>query len=313
MRILLTGALGHIGSYLMRHLPEASPGAELVLIDNFRTQRFASLFFLPQDRGTHFIEADVATDDLAGLVREADTVIHLAAITDATASLQNPDEVVRNNLTATDRIAQACARSGVPLIALSTTSVYGPQSSMVAENCEPNELAPQSPYAEVKLREEELLVRLSAEAGLRVVICRFGTIFGPSPGMRFHTAVNRFCWQAVMRQPLTVWTTAYDQKRPYLDLRDASRMLAFLIDREIFDGSIYNVVTVNATVRQIVDVIRSFVPDIEIELTDSPLMNQLSYEVSRARSEALGFTYTGDLRSGIGETIAMLRGANTLR
>ena len=34
--------------------------------------------------------------------------------------------------------------------------------------------------------------------------------------MRFHTAVNKSCWQAVMGQPLTVWETAYGQKRTYL-------------------------------------------------------------------------------------------------
>ena len=71
--------------------------------------------------------------------------------------------------------------------------------------------------------------------------------------MRFHTAVNKFCWQAVMGQPITVWNTAYDQKRPYLDLFDASRAIAFIIENNIFDGRIYNVLTQNFTVRQVVD------------------------------------------------------------
>ena len=30
--------------------------------------------------------------------------------------------------------------------------------------------------------------------------------------MRFHTAINKFCWQAVLGQPLTVWTTAKNQQ-----------------------------------------------------------------------------------------------------
>jgi nucleoside-diphosphate-sugar epimerase len=281
------------------------------MMDNFRTQRYSSLFNLPVAGGYRFIEGDLTTHDLDEVVNDVDAVIHLAAITDATASLHNPDEVRTNNLTATDRIAHACARSGAGLVALSTTSVYGPQESLVSEDCEPADLAPQSPYAEVKLEEEDLLRDLHREEGLKVVIFRFGTIFGPSPGMRFHTAVNRFCWQAIMGLPLTVWTTAYDQKRPYLDLSDAGRMLAFVVEREIFDGQTYNAVTENATVREIVEIIRTLVPDLTVELTDSPVMNQLSYEVSRARSEALGFAYSGDLESGIGETIAMLRGANS--
>ena len=56
-----------------------------------------------------------------------------------------------------------------------------------------------------------------------------------------------------MHQPLSVWRTAYDQKRPYLDLEDAVRAIPFIIDRELFDGRIYNVLTLNATVREIVE------------------------------------------------------------
>jgi hypothetical protein len=50
-------------------------------------------------------------------------------------------------------------------------------------------------------------------AGRRILITggagfiRFGTIVGPSPGMRSHTAVDRSCWQAAMDEPLTVWRT----------------------------------------------------------------------------------------------------------
>src|ERR1700704_5984440 len=71
---------------------------------------------------------------------------------------------------------------------------------------------------------------LSAQ-GLRCVIFRFGTIAGASIGMRFHTAVNKFAWQACLGIPITVWRTALHQKRPYLSLRDAVRALAFVLAR----------------------------------------------------------------------------------
>lgn len=308
LRILITGALGHIGSYLLRDFPRTLPGADLILIDNLRTQRYPSLFFLPSDSRFRFVEADLTTFEIDGLVRSVDTVIHLAAITDATASLENREEVEFNNFTCTERLARACAASSTPLVALSTTSVYGPQDEVVDEDSE--QLAPQSPYAEVKLREEELLRQLHHDYGLPMLILRFGTIFGPAVGMRFHTAVNKFCWQAVMGEPLTVWSTAYDQKRAYLDLRDAGRILAFAIEGRIFTGVTVNAVTINATVRQIVEAIEKHVPDLTIQFTESTVMNQLSYEVSRERSERLGFSYSGNLDSAIEETVAMLRAAN---
>ena len=74
--------------------------------------------------------------------------------------------------------------------------------SIVDESCEVKDLKPQSPYAETKLKEEKLIKDLVSSNQLKAIICRFGTIYGISPGMRFHTAVNKFCWQAAFGQSL---------------------------------------------------------------------------------------------------------------
>ena len=310
MKIVVTGAVGHIGSCVVRDLAIQFPGAEIVMIDNLMTQRFPSLFNLPATGRYRFIEADVTTADLRPLLQDAHAVLNLAAITDAAGSVDKAELVEANNYAATLKIAQACLETGARLIGLSSTSVYGTQQEVVAEDCPAEDIKPQSPYAKTKLKEEEQLARLSAEKGLQSICCRFGTIFGASPGMRFHTAVNKFCWQAAMGLPITVWRTAYEQKRPYLDLFDASRAIAFIIRNDLFDGRIYNVLTQNATVRQIVETVREFVPGLKVEFVDSPIMNQLSYEVSCARITGKGFTFAGDLRRGIGETITLLRQAN---
>ena len=310
MKIVVTGAIGHIGSYLVRDLAEQFPGAEIVMIDNMMTQRFPSLFNLSALGRYRFIEGDVTRIDLQPILKGAHVLIQLAAITDAAGSFDKADLLEANNYQATMRVAEACAKNGTRLIALSSTSVYGTQNEVVAEDCSPDELKPQSPYAITKLKEEQLITKLCLDGGLKAISCRFGTIFGASPGMRFHTAVNKFCWQAVMGQPITVWRTAYDQKRPYLDLVDAARAIAFIIRKDLFDGRIYNVLTHNATVRQVVDIVREFVPDLQVNFVDSQIMNQLSYTVSRERFMAEGFVFSGDLRRGIGETIGLLRQAN---
>lgn len=310
MKIVVTGALGHIGSHLMRRLPDFFPECEVVMIDNLATQRYSSLFNLPDNAKYRFIEGDVTSMELEPIFDGADAVVQLAAITDATSSFDRADEVERVNFTATENVADACIATGVPMIMASSTSVYGTQESQVDEDCSPEELRPQSPYAETKLKEEALTRRKCGE-GLRAVIFRYGTIFGVSPGMRFHTAVNKFCWQAVMGIPLTVWKTAYDQKRPYLDLDDCVRAIAFSIEKNLFDGRVYNVVTKNATVRDATEEIRKHIPNLGVNFVEHKIMNQLSYEVLNTRITNSGFKVERDFCQGIKETVGLLRQSNS--
>jgi|TARA_B100001964_G_scaffold60007_1_gene68092 UDP-glucose 4-epimerase len=284
--------------------------SKIVMIDNMMTQRFSSLFKLPKIGNYTFIEGDVKLMDLNSIFKDTDIVIHLAAITDAAGSFDKATEIEKNNYQSTLKVANACMETGTSLIALSSTSVYGTQNDVVDEDCSENELQPQSPYASTKLKEEKLITNLSKDKALKAIHCRFGTIYGVSPGMRFHTAVNKFCWQASMGQPITVWNTAYDQKRPYLDLLDASRAIIHIIENNIFDGRIYNVLTQNHTVRHVIDIIREFVPSLEVQFVDTKIMNQLSYNVLCDRFKSKGFIFSGDLKRGIKETILLLKNAN---
>ena len=233
--------------------------------------------------------------------------MHLAAITNAAASFEIQEEVERVNYLGTERVARACAEVGCRLLFLSTTSVYGVAEGVVDESCPPEQLKPQSPYADSKLRAEQLLAEQARVSGLRFFIGRFGTIYGKSIGMRFHTAVNKFIWQACLGQPLSVWRTALDQKRPYLELGDAVEAIRFVIRSDLFDNDVYNVLTDNLTVRQMTDVIRKYVPNLCIELVESQIMNQLSYTVAKSKFESRGFRFKGDLDSAIRDSIQLLQ------
>jgi nucleoside-diphosphate-sugar epimerase len=270
------------------------------------TQRYPSLFDLPKNGKYKFIEADITKNDLAPILKNSNYVIHLAAITDAAGSFEKASIVEENNYHGTVKIANTCLDLGIKMISLSSTSVYGTQNEVVSEDCTNDELKPQSPYAITKLKEERYLQNLAKDKGLKVVICRFGTIYGISTGMRFHTAVNKFCWQAAMNQPITVWKTAYNQKRPYLDLKDACRAFEHIIKMDLFQGDIFNVLTQNSTVKEVVEFIKIYTPNLIIEFVDSSIMNQLSYEVSNTKFVNTGFTFMGDLQNSIEETIKLL-------
>lgn len=310
MKILVTGALGHIGSHLVRVLPQYLSGIEITMVDNLMTQRYCSLFNLPLNCQYKFIDGDIRQIDINKILDGIDVVVHLAAITDAAGSFGKASLVEENNLLSTQLIAEVCADKKIRLIGLSSTSVYGTQDEIVSENCLISELKPQSPYADTKLKEEELLKNYSINSGLRMVCCRFGTIFGVSPGIRFHTAVNKFCWQAALGEEITVWSTAYEQKRPYLDLMDAGRAIAHIIDKDLFNGEIYNILTCNSTVKEVIENISIFESNLKIQFVDSPIMNQLSYEVAREKFENTGFKFKGNMKIEIKKTLELLRGIN---
>ncbi len=309
MKILITGALGHIGSKLIHSL-KPDEFEEVYIIANLSTQRYSSLFNLPAGVNFRFIQEDINTADLNCYFKDVNVVIHLAAIVDATSSFERPDEVEKVNYLGTKRIALACIENGCKLFFPSTTSVYGVQSGLVDENCSIEDLKPQSPYAKSKLKSELLLKDLGEKEGLEFITCRFGTIFGTSIGMRFHTAVNKFCWQATMNLPITVWRTALYQRRPYLDLMDAVLAIRFVINSNVFNKEIYNILTINLTVDEICREIKKYVPNLVIEFVDTEIMNQLSYNVSCEKFQHLGFKFKGDIKTGISDTIKLLRNAN---
>ncbi len=307
--ILVTGGCGHIGSKLIRELANREDVKKVIIYDNMGCERYCSLFNLPGNIEYEFIQGDILDKEkLNKAMKGCDVVIHLAAITNAPESFEIKDKVEQVNFKGTENVVDCAIENKVEkLIFPSTTSVYGPIGGLAKEDCKEDDLKPQSPYAETKLKSEKLILEKAKANNLNATVFRFGTIFGTSPGMRFHTAVNKFCFLASNNQPLTVWDKAQEQKRPYLDLGDAIRAIFFGIDNEKTKNELFNVVTKNLTVNDMVNTIKEFIPNLKITITQSPLLNQQSYVTDDSKIRALGFTYTGDLRKAIGETIQLLK------
>ena len=139
------------------------------------------------------------------------------------------------------------------------------------------------------------------------MILRLGTIFGVSRGIRFHTAVNKFCLQSATNKPLTIWKTAMYQKRPYLDINDAIRCFSFIIKHNLFFNEILNVVSVNLSLHELILILKKY-KKIKIKLVSSKIMNQLSYIASNKKIKNYGFKFNGNLHTQIKKTINLFKG-----
>tara|TARA_B100000886_G_scaffold296356_1_gene223520 strand:- start:384 stop:1304 length:921 start_codon:yes stop_codon:yes gene_type:complete len=303
--ILITGALGHIGSKFINNIKK-NEFNKIVIIDNLYTQRYCSLFNLNKNINFQFIEKNILDASIEKYFKDIDIVIHFAAITDATTSFNKKKIVYDVNVKGTKKIINYCKKYNCKLIFPSTTSVYGVQNGKVDEDCSSNKLKPQSPYAQSKIEIENYLLANKFN-NFNFQILRLGTIFGISDGMRFHTAVNKFCYQASFNQELTVWKTAYNQKRPYLGINDAVRCIKFIIKRDLFYNNIFNVVTGNFTVKQIISYIKKDIKNIKIKYINQKIMNQLSYFVLNKKLSKTKFKFRDSISNEIKKTLHILK------
>ena len=305
MKILITGACGHIGSYFIENLYKIKKVKRAILIDNLKSNRFNSLFNTNKKNKVEFHLKDL--NDIRSLdqFKNINIVFHFASMTNAEKSFGKEKEMFLNNLNCLKTVIKFCKRTNAKLVHLSSTSVYGKQAALVDETCEKKYLKPQSPYAKIKIMEENILKKKTKL--IRYNTFRFGTIAGISKGMRFHTAVNSFCLNAAIGEKIRVYKTALHQYRPYLSLEDAFKLFKFCIERNFFENDIYNVVSNNYTVNQIIDKIKKFKKNIEITYVSSAIMNQLSYHVDKKKLSDKGLFLNSNLDRDIANTLNLFK------
>ncbi len=277
MKVLITGACGHIGSFVAENIHKIKSISKTILVDNLKSNRFNSLYNLERKNNLSFFLRDLNNLKTLNDFHNVDVIIHCASMTNAEKSFGKEKEMYKNNLNCLKTVMKYCKNRNTKLIHLSSTSVYGKQTDLVDENCEKKFLKPQSPYAEIKLIEEKLLKKNSNK--LRYNTFRFGTITGVSKGIRFHTAVNKFCFNAAIGEKIEVYKTALHQYRPYLSIRDSFDVFKFCLEKNFFENDIFNILSGNFTVNQILNKIKKINKKIKIVYVNSPIMNQLSYHV----------------------------------
>ena len=302
MNILITGACGHIGSYLSHNINKIHKIKKVILVDNLKSNRYNSIFNLPKKIKISFFERDLNFKDSLNDFKNIDCIIHCASMTNAEKSFGKQKEMYSNNLNCMKTVINYCIRTNAKLIHISSTSVYGKKDGIVNEDNK-SHLNPQSPYADIKIKEEEMLKRNSKK--LRYTTFRFGTIAGVSEGIRFHTAVNKFCFNAAHNLKIHVYKTAYNQFRPYLSLRDSFKLFKFCLEKNFFKNDIYNALTGNFTVHQIINKIKKYKKNVKVKFVKSAIMNQLSYHVDDSKLKNEGLILKSDIKKDINEILKL--------
>ena len=305
MKILITGACGHIGSYLIENLYKIKKVKKAILVDNLKSNCYSSLFNIKKNNKVEFFLKDLNDDKSLNQFRNIDIVFHFASMTNAEKSFSKEKEMYSNNLNCLNTVVKYCEKTKAKLVHISSTSVYGKQADLVDETCEKKYLKPQSPYAKIKILEENILKKKTKS--IRYNTFRFGTIAGTAKGIRFHTAVNSFCLNAAIGEKIKIYKTAFHQYRPYLSIKDAFKLFKFCIEKDFFENDIYNVVSNNFTVNQIIKKIKKLKKNIKITYINSAIMNQLSYHVDKKKLSKRGLFLNSNLDRDIENTLNLFK------
>jgi nucleoside-diphosphate-sugar epimerase len=203
--VLLTGIAGFIGSHLAEHL--VREGWSVRGVDAFTDtyaprQKRANLAPLSRSPAAEVVVADLARDELIGLLDGVDAVVHLAGEPGVPASWGTAFATyVERNVIATQRLLEAATTVGVTrFVYASSSSVYGPEDRPLVESALPR---PLSPYGASKLAAEVLVGAYAQQRGLSTVSLRYFSVFGPR--QRPDMATHRFIEALLDRAPLRVY------------------------------------------------------------------------------------------------------------
>ncbi|HEX9175143.1 MAG TPA: NAD-dependent epimerase/dehydratase family protein [Mycobacterium sp.] len=179
MRALVTGAAGFIGSTLVDRL--LNDGHQVVGVDNLSSGRRSNLEQAAQNPNFTWIEDDIVTADLDGLLaqHQPEVVFHLAAQIDVRESVADPIHDAKVNVIGTIRLAEAARKANVRKVVHTSSggSIYGTPHNFPTN--ESTNTDPASPYAAGKVAGEIYLNTFRHLYGMDCSHIAPANVYGP--------------------------------------------------------------------------------------------------------------------------------------
>lgn len=182
-RALVTGADGFIGSHLTELL--VREGYQVRALSQYNSFNFWGwLEDIPDRSGVEVVTGDVRDPHFCKRVmKDVDTVFHLAALIAIPYSYDAPASYVDTNVKGTLNICQAALEAGVQrLIHTSTSEVYGTARYVPIDEKHP--LQPQSPYSASKIAADAIAMSFHNSFGLPLTTVRPFNTYGPRQSAR---------------------------------------------------------------------------------------------------------------------------------
>lgn len=297
-KILLTGAAGFIGSYLLGYL-NAKGYTDIILADDFSDED--KWFNYDSKHFAEKIEREELFDWLTSSDRYIDFVFHLGARTDTTEFDYSVHE--RLNVEYSKKIWNYCTKNDIPLVYASSAATYGAGELGYKDDHDLVEkLRPLNPYGISKNEFDKWALRQPEQppfwAGLK-----FFNVYGPNEyhkermaSMVFHgfNQVKKNGKVRLFRSHRPDYKDG-EQLRDFIYVKDVAAVCCWLMDHKIPSG-LYNLGTGKA--RSFIDLITAVFTSMgmkpEIDFIDTPedIREKYQYFTEADMSKLIGAGYT---------------------
>ena len=195
MKYVVTGGAGFIGSHLTEKL--IKQGDVVTVLDNLNTGKEKNLELVKEK--IEFVKGSILdTKLLEEITKNVDGVFHQAALASVQDSFTKPDEYYDVNVNGTENIFKLSKKHGFKVVYASSSSVYGNPTRIPTK--ESDDTNPINPYAETKLKAEELAIQYS-KMGVNVIGLRYFNVFGKRQSKEYAGVIKLFLEQIRNESP----------------------------------------------------------------------------------------------------------------
>ena len=235
MRYIVTGGAGFIGSSIVKKL--VARGDDVTVIDNLNTGKEENLKSVI-DKITFLKDSILNMELLEKQSQNIDGIFHQAALASVQDSFSKLDEYHNVNVNGTENILKLAKKNDFRVVYASSSSVYGnPERIPIKESDKKN---PINPYAETKLKKEQLAIKYS-EMGVKVIGLRYFNVFGKGQSKEYAGVLKLFLERIRDKLPPKINGDG-TQFRDFVYVEDVADANIMSMDSDINHG-FYNVGT----------------------------------------------------------------------
>ena len=232
MRALVTGAAGFIGSTLVDRL--LADGHTVVGLDDLSSGRLANLDGALAHDGFGFVQADIVSADLIGLLADSrpEVVFHLAAQIDVRRSVADPQSDAMVNVIGAVRLAEASRRAAVRKVVNTSSggAIYGVPTRYPVDETTPAD--PASPYAAAKFAAETYFNSFRHLYGLDCTHIAPANVYGPRQDPHGEAGVVAVFTKALLAGEPTMVFGDGSNTRDYVFVDDVVESIERALDHE---------------------------------------------------------------------------------